>query len=353
MKKVTIIGGGFTGTMTAVQILHHATEPVLLTIINQKQSFTRGIAYQPYSKKHLLNVAAAKMSAFRKDPNHFLDWVMMQDAYCNKDRNLVAQAFLPRFLYGQYLEAIWKDSIELQIEKKLPVEVLDTTVTGVEVGKEHIIIDTKDGQQHATDYLVIATGNHLPGNPSIKNKSFFESKNYYQNPWLKNSVSGADSTKPVMIVGNGLTMVDTVIGLREQGYNGIIYSVSPNGFNILPHRHNGLVYTRMIDELTEDADLYQIVCLFNKHRKQLKELGVSPEPLIDSMRVYTQQIWKRLSMEERKKFMGRLRHLWGVARHRIPLHIYEWLQQQRIEGKLHVQAGRLMDIHEEDNRILV
>jgi uncharacterized NAD(P)/FAD-binding protein YdhS len=148
-------------------------------------------------------------------------------------------------------------------------------------------------------------------------------------------------------------MVDTVIGLREQGYNGIIYSVSPNGFNILPHRHNGLVYTRMIDELTEDADLYQIVCLFNKHRKQLKELGVSPEPLIDSMRVYTQHIWKRLSMEERKKFMGRLRHLWGVARHRIPLHIYEWLQQQRIEGKLHVQAGRLMDIHEEDNRILV
>jgi uncharacterized NAD(P)/FAD-binding protein YdhS len=49
--------------------------------------------------------------------------------------------------------------------------------------------------------------------------------------------------------------------------------------------------------------------------------------------------------------MARLRHLWGVARHRIPLNIHDKLQQLRIEGQLHIYSGRLSDIVEDQGVI--
>ena len=353
MKTITIIGGGFTGTMTAVQLLQHATEPFSLTIINEKESFNKGIAFNPYSQKHLLNVITAKMSAFKKEGSHFLDWVMNQKAYEGMDRNLIANSFLPRHIYGEYLSQIWLDAVRLQQEKKISVRVIDACVIDLKVQKKRVSLLTSDNERIETTYAVIATGNALPGNPTIGNPAFFDSNSYFQNPWRMEAVANLDTIKPVLIIGNGLTMVDTVIGLQENGFRGQIYSLSPNGFNILPHRHNGLVYTKLIDELRDDLSLYEIVQLFNKHIKSLKEFGVSPEPLIDSIRVYTQQIWKRLSVEEKKKFMGRLRHLWGVARHRIPLHIHDRLQQLRLDGKLHIISGKLIDITEQPGTVKV
>ena len=51
--------------------------------------------------------------------------------------------------------------------------------------------------------------------------------------------------------------------------------------------------------------------------------------------------------------MSRLRHLWGVARHRIPLTIHDQIQQLRIEGKLRIKSGKITDLTETENGIKV
>jgi uncharacterized NAD(P)/FAD-binding protein YdhS len=48
-----------------------------------------------------------------------------------------------------------------------------------------------------------------------------------------------------------------------------------------------------------------------------------------------------------------LRHLWGVARHRIPLNSYDKLQQLRINGKLHIISGGIRAIKEKEGLIEV
>ena len=60
-------------------------------------------------------------------------------------------------------------------------------------------------------------------------------------------------------------------------------------------------------------------------------------------------------MTEREKnlFMSRLRHLWGVARHRIPLHTHDKIQQLRIDGRLHIKSGKIIDISETGKIITV
>jgi uncharacterized NAD(P)/FAD-binding protein YdhS len=352
MKKIGIIGGGFSGTMIAVHLINKAIEPTEIIIINEKETFNKGIAFNPYSKEHLLNVNTSKMSAFMDDPEHFLNWIMQLEEYKNKDRILIANAYLPRYLYGQYLSDIWAKTI-CSAPGKIKISVIDSFVSDLDVTENTITISVNNNDKIIVDSCVIASGNHIPRNQEIKNTSFFNSKNYFQNPWEIKAVSNINSGKPVLIIGNGLTMVDTVLGLLKNGYKNEIYSISSNGFNILPHRHNGFKYTKLIEELRPEATLFEIVKLFNKHIKRIREFGLSAEPIIDSLRPCTQLIWQRMSIKEKEIFMKRLRHLWGVARHRIPMHIHDKIQQLRIENKLHVWSGKIIDIIEKDGMIEV
>jgi len=352
MVKIAIIGGGFSGTMTGVHLIENANTPLEIKLINETEVLNTGIAYNPYSKKALLNVVSSRMSAFASDPDHFLNWIMQRDHFRDKDRILIANSFLPRYLYGEYLKDIWNDALMLAREKNIQVDVITSTVKDITPLKNSFIIKFKDRSALSVDYAILASGNHLPGNPKIKSSFFSSNANYFQNPWDIRSVSGISSKEPVLLIGNGLTMVDTVIGLLENGFQGQIVSISPNGFNILPHRHNGLSYTKLVEEIGEKTGLFELVKLFNKHMKLIREYGLSAEPLVDSLRPLTQSIWKRLTMAEKRIFMSRLRHLWGVARHRIPLHIHDKLQQLRIEGRLHIVSGKLIDIVENEGKIM-
>lgn len=153
----------------------------------------------------------------------------------------------------------------------------------------------------------------------------------------------ADKLQSILIIGNGLTMVDTVLGLRNNGFKGVIHAISPNGFNILPHRHSGLQYKKIIEDLGTRRTLKDVVSVVTKHIRIVRSFGLSAEPVIDAMRPLVQEIWKHWSEEDRAYFLRRFRHLWGVARHRIPLHVHDRIQQMRIDGSLFIIAGNVIE----------
>lgn len=346
MKHIGIIGGGFSGTMTAIQLIYKATNSIKITIINDRDNFNKGFAYSPYSKKHILNVITEKMSAFPDKEHDFLDWVILKEEYKSYDRTLIANSFLPRYVYGEYLVDTWEKAKKIASEKNIELQIIESVVDDIEVSAEIITIVLHTAEKITVDQCVITSGNQVPRNPAITNMDFYKSANYFQNPWMIDSVLHVDSELPVLVIGNGLTMVDTVFGLLEHGFKNKIYSISPNGFNILPHRHNGLKYTKLVEEFTENMSLYDFVKLVNKHVKLVREYGVTAEPVIDSIRPYTQSIWKKLNETERKKFMARLRHLWGVARHRFPMHSHDKIQQLRIDNKLLIKSGKILNFTE-------
>lgn len=144
-------------------------------------------------------------------------------------------------------------------------------------------------------------------------------------------------------------MIDTVIGLLEKGFKGEIISLSPNGFNILPHRHNGLIYKELENEIKVGISLRELVPILLKHIRKVRKFGVSAEPVVDALRPFTQQLWQHFSDEDKRLFMSRFRHLWGVARHRIPPHIHDKIVHLRLSGKLKVLAGRIQAISIKEN----
>jgi len=344
MKKICIIGGGFSGISSAIQLIKKTTN-IQITIIDDN-TISKGIAYNPYSNKQLLNVVTSKMSLFDDEPDDFLNWVISKDPYKNEDKEIISQSFLSRKLYGEYLTETWEEYLNIAINKNIEINIINDVAIDIDINDSSVEITTKNNEKIISDYCIMATGNDIPKNPTINNNNFYSSKNYYRNPWDIKSVINIDNNLPILILGNGLTMVDTVLGLIEKGFKGDIYSISPNGFNILSHKHIGLKYTKINEELKSNLSLYELVKIVNKHIKNVKKYGISAEPIIDSIRPHVQEIWQNLSITEKKLFMGRLRHLWGVARHRIPQHIQEKIQSLRLDNKLHIISGKLINMED-------
>jgi len=93
---VAVIGGGFSGLLTAVHLLSQPGGPKV-RLIERRATFARGAAYSTSNPDHLLNVRAANMSAFPDAPSHFIDWLAAEG---EADAQ---QAFVTRDRYGAYL----------------------------------------------------------------------------------------------------------------------------------------------------------------------------------------------------------------------------------------------------------
>jgi uncharacterized NAD(P)/FAD-binding protein YdhS len=354
MYKIGIVGFGFSGTMAAVQLIQKCQGPFEIVIVSEGKSLNKGVAFNPYSKQHLLNVATEKMSAFPDRSEHFLEWVMKLPEYKNIDKDIIAKSFLPRYLYGEYLCNIWSKASLLAQDKKIRVQLIEAKVTDIQQENDLIHLETSAGKVVFCHDLILSCGNQLPRNPPIGNSSFYSStSHYFKNPWELKSVTGVPTYLPVLIIGNGLTMVDTLLGLLENGFPEKIISVSPHGYNLLPHRHNGIVHKAVQDEIRPGMALLELLSIINKHRKMIRKLGVSAEPIIDALRSNTHTIWQRLSDKEKLVFMKRLRHLWGVARHRVPLHIHDRIMDLRLNGKFQVYAGRIGNMVDGGNFVRV
>jgi len=208
-----------------------------------------------------------------------------------------------------------------------------------------------NSQQISVDKTVLATGNALPGNHVVP-KGLIYDKRYHQNPW-NIDFSKIPTSKPLVIIGNGLSMVDTVMELRNRKFDQHIYAVSPNGFNILPHRQFNFNYDGPLKNNPDQFTLKELLRLYNTEQKKLKTFGISVEPLVDALRPFTQSIWKKMTSEEKKTFMKKLRHLWGQARHRLPFVSYDFIQKEQISEKLSIVAGKLTDFQSNKNELSV
>ena len=104
--RVVVIGGGFSGTMTAVNLARLADDPLDITVVNDRTPHGRGVAYRRRRPEYLLNVAARNMSAFPDEPDHFVRWVSERPEYEAVPAIDLRERFIPRQTYGDYLRFI-------------------------------------------------------------------------------------------------------------------------------------------------------------------------------------------------------------------------------------------------------
>src|SRR3984957_15109032 len=101
-NTLVIVGAGFSGTVLAANLLRRpppvATDIVL---VERGPAVGRGVAYAAREFPYLLNVPAARLSADSRDPMQFLRFAQLRAPGAG------GEDFLPRALYGDFLQALW------------------------------------------------------------------------------------------------------------------------------------------------------------------------------------------------------------------------------------------------------
>jgi uncharacterized NAD(P)/FAD-binding protein YdhS len=83
---------------------------------------------------------------------------------------------------------------------------------------------------------------------------------------------------------------------------------------------------------------------FRRELKKAHEMGMNWRAVIDSIRPHTQEIWSKLPPAELKKFVEHIRHIWGVARHRMPPENARILEAMLEQNQLQLSAGRMVKV---------
>lgn len=337
MKKFTIIGGGATGTLLAVNLIKNSgDQPITINIIEKNSRFARGVAYSTTNKAHLLNVPANKMGAFPDDVEGFYKWLTAND------HNYSSNDFVPRKIYGEYLQETFSETLKNTGEDVTVNTYNDEAVDiSIENNQAHIIL--KSGETIISDKVVLAFGNFLPPHPRTENQDYTCAEKYFQNPWDEKISEKLDSKDEVLIIGTSLTMVDTVLTLFNDQHQGKITAISTHGW--LPAVHElGFVYPSFADELKDKTKISDLFKIIRKHAKNAESQNSNWRGVIDTLRPATQTLWLNLSDKEKRRFMRHARRLWDVSRHRIPVECREILRKMENTGQLHISKGRVKRI---------
>jgi uncharacterized NAD(P)/FAD-binding protein YdhS len=348
--EIAIVGVGFSGLMTAIHLLKNVEAPLTLHLINDTYDFGKGPAYSTKSIKHLLNVPTAKMSCFKDKPDHFLEWAHSLPKYMGHTRDLLGRSFLPRQEFGQYLMDTWQKTLAAKRKDSI-VNTITSQVTEISKKANKYLIHTNTSNTITVDYTILSIGHETPQNLPIENMAFYSSPLYIGNPWLEAAVRNIDPHQDILILGNGLTMVDTILSVMDSGYSGKIHTISPQGFAVLPHRFNYLPYEALTKEIKAPYELNELFALISKHVRLVGRLGYSPDPVIDSLRPMTQEMWAGLSEDDQRRFMRSVMPIWNKLRHRMAGHIYDYITGLRLKGQLLTCKGRFLNATENGKSI--
>jgi uncharacterized NAD(P)/FAD-binding protein YdhS len=347
---VAIVGGGASGLLTAAQLLRHRA-PVRIVLVEERPRLGRGVAYDTTCDAHLLNVPAAGMSAYPDDPGHFTHWARTRRPEAH------AGSFLPRRLYGEYLE--WCLDREIaQPRRRTTFTAVRGRVTAVVPGPDGARLELADGGTVRADTVVLALGNSAAPQPA---PSAAEADGAVRHAWQAGALENLPAGRSVALVGTGLTAVDVIVALDEAGFDGPIHAVSRRGLLPRPHQPVPPTVTLLMDgasgePITGPAGLTDegqetsprtargLVAALRAEVERAAAGGRDWRSVVDGLRPHTQALWASLPEPERARLHRHALRYWEVHRHRMAPEIAERVEALRRSGRLEIIAGRVVSV---------
>ena len=346
---VAVIGGGFTGTTLAAQLVRHTDPSFSVAVIERSGLRGRGMAYGTESNSHLLNVPAKDMSAFPEDREHFLRW-----AESNYDGEIEPCSFLPRKEYGRYLGTIFSEAIFSAGKRRLQwIRDEARAISAIDNGK--IEIRLCSGTRVLAERVVLALGNFPSSDPSLPGRGTSNLRPshspdpYFSNPWSATTFEGVQHLDSILLLGSGLCSVDVAIELRHRGFTGTIHILSRRG--LLPHSHKAHRPWLNFWNQHSPTCVRGLLRLVRDQVREAEQQGSDWRGVINCLRQATPQIWQSLPEEEKRRFLRHARPYWEVHRHRAAPEIAQLIDQQRSQGKIQLHAGRITNYRENRARV--
>ncbi len=340
MPTTAIIGAGFSGTITALNLLaFDVLDPSRVVMFERAGKFGPGLAYSTRALVHYLNVPAGNMSAWEHDPQHFIRWL--------QHRNPAASgaSFVSRGWYGDYLRE-QLDAARVRFHDRL--ELKSASVLGIHPRPDgRLDIHDSNNQITIADRAVLALGNFPSPHPPGATPALIGHPGYINNPWQPDAITCILPHEPVLMVGTGLTMMDIVMQLHAREHAGRMIAISRHGLLPRPHRSPArpLGNKPAPDLLANwNGSTRHLLHLLRQAVRDHAARGIDWRDVVASLRPVTAQLWQRLDAHERARFLSRIRSFWEVIRHRAAPESSAAVADLLAARQLSIRAGRILSI---------
>lgn len=348
--RVIVIGGGYSGAMTAAQLASRG----VATVVIEPGALGRGVAYAATSHPLLLNVRSAQMSALPDAPDHFEAWLDRRGA---RDDALELRpaagsrvtasgsgvlaigdpGYAPRALYGDYIA---DTVVELAGDR---LEVVRARATSLEQTSIGFVVACDDGRQLAASNVVLALGHAPPRTPrAVAALGGAGLAGYLTDPLR--ALAAVEAYDDVAILGTGLTALDVISGLRAQGHRGRIICASRRGLLPLADVAGDALELHVPRTLVRQPQLRELLRWWRGRLDRTCPPGdpaVLERAMVAALQPVLSTIWRRLAGADRARFLRHLRPRWDVLRHRAPPSVRGAADRGIAEGAIEVMAAQL------------
>jgi uncharacterized NAD(P)/FAD-binding protein YdhS len=342
--RLIIVGAGFSGAVTAIEYLKRAGVCDELIIINKTGKMAKGLAYGTNSPHHLLNVPAGNMSALVDFPDSFID-------YCkSRHHDVYGNTFVERRIYGEYLENLLTTA---EREAKAKTLRLVAEVVKLEYRNKTVVLTLDNEELLIADHVVLSFGNFAPQVPKTLS-NLCDSRSFLNDPWAMIGDKFTERAPRVLIIGSGLTAVDTTLNINTQFPEATFTLLSRRGLTpqahreILPTAH----YTGDIGSqlLNCEPSIKQYVRLIRK------EISLTPgrwRDIISSLRPITSTLWEKLNTHERRRFLRHVQPYWDIHRHRLAPKSAKSFQNLLDTNRVRVLQARITSAAQHEKTIVI
>lgn len=344
-RSIVIIGGGFAGSVTALKLLDHATEPLAITIVERRSELGRGIAYSTTDPVHLVNGPARIFSLYPDDPEHLVRWLQdhgTENGWVPPED--VADSSPPRWLFGTYVQAELQRAIN-GAGKHSTLRHVRASATAIRTAPDGVTISISTGALIFADEAILALG-AFQGEAPDAEAAIADHPGFVRNPWDPQALDRLLKAENLLLIGSSLSMVDVVASMEARKYRGRYHVVSRRG-QVVDGRRDAEPWHDFLSEQPLPVTAKSLLSLVKSQRRLIDRAGEDWQALPVAVRPYILALWQGANDSERLRFNRHLRPFWDVTAHRSAPPAHHNVVNARNDGRLTSDAGRIQTLEPE------
>ncbi|MDR7334696.1 FAD/NAD(P)-binding protein [Roseateles asaccharophilus] len=342
MLRLAIVGGGFSAVALVLALTEQRIAADALSlhidVFEPRAELGQGLAYAPWERGAwgpLLNVPAGRMGPSLGRLDAFATWWSARSGR--------SADFAPRADYGRFLAQTLAQALEASPWLRLnhcrhAVAALERTTSGWRL--------QGGGDEWTADHVVLAYGHEARSLPP----GAWGESGWYADPWSCGQLlDQLPSAAPVLLLGSGLTAVDVWqrLALRPHSHAAPpVQVLSRHGWLPQPHRaHDSQPAGGILPpDVLLRAD--SAAGLMNGLRSLVGEAGIAGvdwRDIVGDLRSHTPRLWRQLPPEQQRRAARHAMAAWDSHRHRLAPPVATQVEAARRDGRLQIDAGRLLD----------
>ncbi len=336
-NDIVIVGDGFAAAVMAVHLLRKRIRASAITVIGPGQ-LGKGNAYTAISPAYRLNVREDLPIIFSEDPEHFARWAKAHIE--DPKAQTAAGYFYRRNDFGRYVSELLSHELGAQTMHHIRSRVSRISTSG---SQWQLLLD--QGDTLNAKQVILATGNAPPTWPCPvfieQSSSDWRSTHLIENPWPGHHLQSIAPDDDIILLGGGLTALDAINALVEQGHRGMIDVISPRA--LFPPSQAPWQRNKEPDWPSQISPA-RLVRFMRTYLPSAPTNSSEWQCAWEELRPNLNRIWQQFTPGQRQRLIKRLGWLWSLYRFRASPQTIAAYQQLQARGQFQFSVGRAKQV---------